>query len=139
MIPFTPIRKRFLELKTLDTASILDHARSASASELADRFAASVEAFAPWCCSQPFFESARKPLPALDSLPALRRTEQFDAALKAAGGGSVVDRPELSFRYLEREIVPARTTTGEAYSNGLRAREFVRFDLLLAGDLPILA
>jgi hypothetical protein len=101
-------------------------------------FAASVDAFSVWNCQEPFFESARKPLPSVDSLSALRRTEQFDAALRS-GGGLVESHPELNFRYVEREIVPARTTTGETYSNGLNQRRFIRFDLLLASDLPILA
>jgi hypothetical protein len=44
----------------------------------------------------------------------------------------------LGFQYVERELVPALTTGLSRYSNGESKRRIIRFDLLLAGELPIL-
>lgn len=138
IIPFTKLRQRYDKLKGLSTAEQLDLARGAIARELAADFGASVQAFEPYANSEPFYEAARKPLCAVETLFAIKRTEEFAAVLKAQGGGRVEGAPELGFRYVERELVPARTTEPARYSNGEEARRFIRFDLLLAGELPIL-
>lgn len=69
----------------------------------------------------------------------LSRTEHLACLLERAGGAYVPTAPALGFRYVDREVVPARTTSAAGYSNGQKKTQFVRFDLLLASDVPILA
>ena len=138
IIPFTRLRERYIGLKRLNTAEQLAAAQAATAKELAAEFGASLQAFQAYRNNEPFFETARNPLCAVEGLAGLQRTEEFAAALKAQGGGSVEGAADLDFRYLERELVPARTTGAARYSNGEDAGRFIRFDLLLAGERPIL-
>ena len=132
------MRQRFMELQLLNTDEQLKRARNWKARDLADDFSASVKAFQTYSNKEPFFDTARKPLCPVESIKEIRRTEQFAAVLKAQSRGSVQGEPELDFRYVERELVPARTTATAQYSNGQAKGKFIRFDLLLAAELPIL-
>jgi len=132
------MRQRFMELQLLNTDEQLQRARSCTARDLAADFAASISAFQAYSNNEPFFDGARKPLCPVASIHEIKRTEQFAAILKAQGRGSVRGEPNLDFRYVERELVPARTTAAAEYSNGQAKGKFIRFDLLLAAELPIL-
>jgi hypothetical protein len=124
----------------LNTAQQLAIAQVTNASDLAADFGASVAAFEEYCNPEPFYETARKPLKTGQQIPAnIERTEHFAAVLKAHGCCRIEDGPNFDFRYVERELVPARTTGVARYSNGEDPRRLIRFDLLLAGELPILS
>ena len=127
-----------MELQPLNTDEQLKRARGCTARDLAADFAASVSAFQAYSNNEPFFDTARKPLCAAASIHEIKRTEQFAAVLKGQGRGTVRGEPSLDFRYVERELVPARTTAAAQYSNGQAKGKFIRFDLLLAAELSIL-
>lgn len=110
-------------------------AREASGVALGHAFAESVAQFSPYVNDEPFYPAARPRLVSGD----LSRTEHLACLLERAGVAYVPAAPALGFRYVDREVVPARTTLDAVYSNGQNRREFVRFDLLLASDVPILA
>ncbi len=120
-------------------ADQLNAARETKVGDLAADFAASVKDFAAYDNPEPFFEKARRPLKDPLNIESLNRTEYFAAVLQAQNGGCVEDCPELGFRYADRELVASRTTDEASYSNGNTSRAFVRLDLLLFEDLPILA
>jgi len=123
----------------LNTAQQLAMARATNAADLAANFAHSVAAFQTYSNGEPFYETGRKPLKTPQEIPAeIRRTEDFAAILRAQRNGCVENDASLNFRYVEREIVPARTTGGVQYDNGDRPSRWIRLDLLLAGELPIL-
>lgn len=68
---------------------------------------------------EPFYETTRKPLRTVQEIPVdIERTEHFAAVLKAQGCGRIEDGPNFGFRYVERELVPARTTSPAQYPNG---------------------
>jgi hypothetical protein len=134
-IPFTKMRKRYRDLQGLNTAEQLKEAQAALAADIAEDFAKSVQAFEPYKNFQPFYSIRRPPL----KTPVdITRTEDFASVLKDQAGGQIQSDPSLGFQYVERELVPARTTGLSRYSNGESKRRIIRFDLLLAGELPIL-
>ncbi len=134
-IPFTKMRKRYRDLQGLNTAKQLAAAQAALAADIAGDFAASVGAFEAYHNPEPFHPSTRKPL---NTAVDITRTEHFAAKLKEQTHGHVQGDPSLDFRYIERELVPARTTSLAKYSNEDSKRRLIRFDLLLAGELTIL-
>lgn len=135
MIPFTKMRERYRDLQRLNIAQQLEKAQAALAADIAEDFAKSVEAFEAYKNPEPFYSIERPPL----KTPAdITRTEHFAAVLKKQTCCQVQDDPSLDFRYIERELVPARTTCIAKYSNGRSKRRLIRFDLLLAGELTIL-
>jgi hypothetical protein len=139
IIPHTKMRKRYEDLAGLRTMSDqLKAARETDAGVLAADFAASVKDFDAYENGEPFFEKRRRPLKDPLTIERINRTEYFASVLESQKAVEVVDYPELGFQYAEREIVPSRTTGGAHYSNGNDARNLIRFDLLLFGDLPIL-
>jgi hypothetical protein len=138
-IPFTKMRQRYRDLQGLNTDEQLTMALAAKASDLAADFRESVGAFNEYSNQEPFFETTRKPLKALQDIEEIKRTEHFAAVLKAQGYARVEANPHLGFKYAERELVPARTTGGAKYANGDSATHLIRFDLLLVGELPILS
>ena len=127
-IPFTKMRKRYRDLQGLNTAEQLKEAQAALAADIAEDFAKSVQAFEPYKNFQPFYSIRRPPL----KTPVdITRTEDFASVLKDQAGGQIQSDPSLGFQYVERELVPARTTGLSRYSNGESKRRIIRFDLLL--------
>ena len=110
-------------------------ARTARGEAVGYSFAESVAQFSSYVNDEPFYPAERAPLVPGDG----SRTEHLAFELERAGGASVLGAPTLGFRYVDREVAPARTTVGAVYSNGQQKTEFVRFDLLLASDVPIVA
>ena len=138
-IPFTRMRQRYRELHRLHTAQQLAMARTTKALGLAADFAQSVAAFEEYQNVEPFFETERKPLKTIDQIPEqISCTADFAAVLKRQERRCVLDNQHLDFEYVERELVPARTTGGARYSNGQHSGHLIRLDLLLAGEVPIL-
>ncbi len=110
-------------------------ARGASGAAVGHAFAESVAQFSSYVNDEPFYPAERPPLVPGD----LSRTENLACLLERAGEASVPAAPALGFRYVDREVVPARTFQSVLYSNGQSRTQFVRFDLLLSSDVPILA
>ena len=134
-IPYTRLRGEFAEVESLPAAEQLRMARAASGATVGHAFAESVAQFHSYVNDEPFYRIARASRVEGD----LWGTHRLACLLERAGGAYVPEVPVLGFRYVDREIVPARTTAKAEYSNGQKKTEFVRFDLLLASDVPIVA
>lgn len=92
---------------------------------VARAFAEERHRFESFAANEPFYPAGtRKPLP--ENVSEVRRTPQLAALLGRPPAWKVVDHPELSFRYVDREIATSRTTKG---SDGSRP---LSVDLLLA-------
>ncbi len=117
----------------------LDWAATVSAEKLAEAFRESVDQFAGYCNAEPFYPASRgelsKPVP--DAT--IRRCRDLAAYLRMQGVAFVVNDPSLKLRYLDYEVVPARTTGGASYNDGKRSTTWVRLDLLLHADGPVIA
>lgn len=112
---------------------------------LADMFRRSVERFRAYTnIGEPFYPERppRRELPDPTRIDGIGGTLALTSLLKAAGAAEVVDHPELSFGFVDREIVPARTTGNAAFEDDERSTRVRRLDWLLAGTrdrLPIIA
>ena len=136
IIPVTKMRERFRKIQKTSIATQLKMALEAVAEDIASDFAASVSASEEYDnCEEGFHQGKRKPL--ILKQP-IKRTEHFAAELKAQSCFKIEDHPSLNFKYVEREIVPTRTTGPAEYSDGTSKKRFIRVDLLLAGDFAIL-
>jgi hypothetical protein len=133
------MRQRYRDLQGLNTHEQLVLARSTVAIDLATDFAESVAAFQKYVNREPFYQTERKALLAVEEIPDITRTEHFAAVMKARTGRHTIAGLNTAITYVERELVPTRTTGEAEYSNGEGARRLIRFDLLLAGELPILS
>jgi hypothetical protein len=134
-IPYTRLREQYEKVKALSAEEELQWAREVSGVALGHVFAESVGQFRSYVNDEPFYPAAR----ASRVEGNLSGTHRLACLLERAGGAYVPEVPVLGFRYVDREIVPARTTAKAEYSNGQKKTEFVRFDLLLASDVPIVA
>ncbi|MBY0522263.1 MAG: hypothetical protein K2R98_02630 [Gemmataceae bacterium] len=112
---------------------------------LADFFQKSVERFREYSnVAEPFYPDRppRKELPDPAGTDGIGGTLSLTALLKAAGTAEVTGSPELDFTYIDRELVPARTTGNATFENDERSIRVRRLDWLLANSrdkLPIIA
>lgn len=141
-IPLTKLRHFYNMLS--DFASLKCHmalseeaVRPPTIVRLAATFERSVEHFEKYDNSERFYPShaRRTPLPDPKSVSTIARTEELASLLQAAGTLHVDDHPELSFRYVDREIVPARTTGAAIFEDGTAATRTRHLDVLLANAL----
>lgn len=132
-IPVTPMVERYRALKAASQRERLADARRSAdrPGPLARDFAQSVELFADRFDSDEEFypERSRKPLPKPGGV---RSTVEVAARLSGSGKRSVLGAEQLSFTYIDREIVPARTKSGAVFEDGKPISTALRLDLLLA-------
>lgn len=134
----------FCSLKT-QLAMARDLQRGRNCQYLAEWFDASVRHFSQYTNDRDNFVPQippRRPLPPVAEITALYGTTALTAIADNGQGCVVEGAPGLSFRYVDREIVPARTTGGALYENGEPATAGKRLDWLLANlrdKTPILA
>ncbi|MEJ7783764.1 MAG: hypothetical protein WKF96_03100 [Solirubrobacteraceae bacterium] len=106
---------------------------------LAARFAASLDEFESYDNqNQTFHDGTRKPLPKKPTT--IRGTNSVAALLAKRHSVAVPGNTALSFEYVDRELVAARTTGGAKFTDGGSATKALRLDLLLkTGDgVPII-
>jgi hypothetical protein len=112
---------------------------------LAEFFQMSVERFSEYSnVEEPFYPDhpPRKELPDPEGIDRIGGTLSLTAFLKAAGTGRVVENPDLDFVFVDRELVPARTTGNAFFENDEPSIRVRRLDWLLANahdQLPIIA
>ena len=136
IIPITKMRERYREVQKTSIAEQLKMADEAVAEDIARDFDASVVAFEEYeNRAEGFYDAGRK---ALMIKKPIKYTIDFASVLKEEGPCHVQNDSRLDFRYVEREIVPTRTTGPAKYSDGTSKKRFIRVDLLLAGDIAIL-
>ena len=140
IIPSTKMRERFKKVQETSIATQLKMAHEAVAEDIAKDFEASVVAFEEYeNFEEAFYPAGRK---ALIIKKPIKRPEDFAAQLHHQEHGEVQgdqSDPSLNFRYVNRELVPARTTRLAEYSDGTSKRAFIRSDFLLASDVTILS
>jgi hypothetical protein len=138
-IPRTRIRSLFQECRTC--TSLEEQARWAQQlkpTALANVFTESVEEFKPYRNTEPFYPASRRSLPVPSTNQAIRTSRDLAILLNAQGTAEVINDPCLNFRYVDYEIVPARTTRG-TYADGGNGTEWVRLDQLLVTEHPVIA
>ncbi|MFN4260914.1 MAG: hypothetical protein ACK4RK_16590 [Gemmataceae bacterium] len=102
---------------------------------LAELFQRSVERFSEYSnVEEPFYPDRppRKELPDPQGIDRIGGTLSLTAFLKAAGTARVVDNPDLDFVFVDRELVPARTTGNAFFENDDPSIRVRRLDWLLA-------
>ncbi|MBY0527983.1 MAG: hypothetical protein K2R98_31590 [Gemmataceae bacterium] len=126
--------------------AMVDEARrDSNPGVLAGIFQRSVERFHEYSnVDEPFYPErpGRKELPDPAAIDSIGGTLSLTALLKAAGSAEVTGSPELGFTYIDRELVPARTTGNATFENDERSIRVRRLDWLLANSrdkLPIIA
>lgn len=119
--------------------------RDRNPATLAEFFQRSVERFSEYSnVEEPFYPDrpARQELPNPQAIDRISGTLSLTAFLKAAGTARFVENPDLDFVFVDRELVPARTTGNAFFENDERAIRVRRLDWLLANahdQLPIIA
>jgi hypothetical protein len=112
---------------------------------LAELFQRSVERFTEYSnVEEPFYPDhpPRKELPDPQGIDRIGGTTSLTSFLKAAGTAQVVENPDLDFVFVDRELVPARTTGNALFENGDPSIRVRRLDWLLANahdQLPVIA
>jgi hypothetical protein len=134
-IPVTPLVEEYRGLLKLSQAERLDRAE-----QLIRRPGSLIKAFRDSCRQFASFEHVdedfydevppRKPLPAKPK--GLDSTVEVAARLSGRGAKRVLGDDRLSFVYVDRELVPARTKSGAVFADGKSIRSGLRLDLLLA-------
>jgi hypothetical protein len=100
---------------------------------LAFAFAESVRQFTAYDNrDEAFYPERANPHLETREVAALASTNDVAALVARASLVGTAERPNGAFRYVDREIVPARTTGGATFSDGRTAKQFRRLDLLLA-------
>jgi hypothetical protein len=143
VIPVTEMRYLYSVLE--DFNSIEFHLAMAHETErapvprrLAQRFGASVRKFGSYDNVNEPFHPDRPDLPAydqqVDQPQHIPNTDDLTMRLvqQQGGVGTVVNDPSLNFRFVDREIMPARTTGRAFYANGVPATHGKKLDWLLA-------
>ena len=140
IIPATDMRHLYMVLKDFSSAEF--HAAMAREAErapvprrLAERFRTSVDQFSVYCnVEESFYPDDRPDVPQPADLQEIESTYALTGLLlhQCSRIGEVVNAPELSFTYVDREIIPARTTGGAVYADGRPAVTGKRLDWLLA-------
>ncbi len=112
---------------------------------LADRFQRSVERFGRYSnIDEPFYPDrpARKELPGPEQIDSIAGTLSLTAFFKSAASAQVIDNSNLDFFFVDRELVPARTTGNAVFENDEPSIRVRRLDWLLVNaqdQLPIIA
>jgi hypothetical protein len=143
-IPVTPMVEVYRELKGMSQRNRLKRAKRelARPAGLARRFTQSVSQFerAFDHRDESFHDGKRKPLP--QAIKGIDSTTGVAAQFKGSAPRKVLGADELSFVYVDRELVPARTRSGAVFADGRSIRTALRLDLLLANRddrVPIVA
>lgn len=135
-IPATPLGKLYdaLSALTAEERTVLAEVHANAPRYLRDRFLRSVDALERRLpIDETFYNSDRRAPPSPPTVPAkINSTIKFASHLCDGKLREVREAPSLNFRYIDREIFPARTT------GDLRARPR-KLDLLLANGVPIVA
>jgi hypothetical protein len=126
VVPYTPMVKYFRDLPKSRSGRLgVARALQGDPSELASLLTASVDKFAAYDNDEAFYPMGRTyPVEAGHEL---RRTIDVARRLEAGSVWTVRGDRALDFVYVDRELVPARTTGGAIFSPGGRPR----LDLLL--------
>ena len=140
-IPLTDMRSLYYLLKDFNSLEFhrsvaLESGRNTALNALATRFRQSVERFSRYSNIEEAFydEDVRQVLPIVDNPPGITGTNSLTAFLTAQPNNAVAilnGRPDLNFRYVDREIIAARSPGGWQYENGNPATMGVRLDWLL--------
>jgi hypothetical protein len=139
-IPRTTMRKLFEKCRANTSLDEQVHwADQLTAGELASAFIKSIDEFKGYRNTEPFYPSTRRILPVLSTNQPIRSSRDLAIVLNAQGPAKVVNDPCLNIRYVDYEVVPARTTGGAKYDDGKEGRTWVRLDLLLLADNPVIA
>lgn len=149
-IPLTRMRSLYEMLDLFSSiechlAMVREAKRDRNPAILAEFFEASVESFSKYSnVDEPFYPngSPRKDLPDLNSIERIGGTTHLTSFLKTGGTAHVVKNPDLDFVFVDREIVPARTTGNARFENGERSNQVRRLDWLLANahdQFPVIA
>ena len=138
IIPATDMRQLYLILKEFNSLKFhLDMAREATRSpvpgRLAQRFRTSVEQFSVYRNVREPFHHGREPFEERE-VDEVSSTEDLTSLLVHRMGkvGSVINDAQLSFSFVDREIVPTRTTGKARFWDGRPANHGKRLDWLLA-------
>lgn len=129
-IPYTALTSRYVKLKDRPSAERLREAENVSASELAEEFAASAEAFEAFRTHQAFFDQDPDTRDADKDPRSDARTYGWAMAMKRQDSIGVNGDRELDFAYVEREIIPTRTRPQAGFDR--EEGKHVRVDLVLA-------
>lgn len=148
VIPATDMRQLYLVLKEFNSLAFhLDMAREATRVpipiRLGQRFRTSVEQFSVYRNVREPFHDGREPLEQRE-VKEVTSTEDLTSLLVHRMGkiGSVANDAQLSFAFVDREIVPTRTTGRAKFWDGRTANHGKRLDWLLANaedGRPIIA
>ena len=148
IIPATDMRQLYLVLKEFNSLKFhLDMAREATrlpvAERLAQRFRTSVEQFSVYRNVREPFHEGREPFGERE-VKEVSSTEDLTSLLVHRMGkvGRVANDAQLSFLFVDREIVPTRTTGRARFWDGRPANHGKRLDWLLANahdGRPIIA
>lgn len=134
-IPVTPLAQEYRRLLKLSQPQRLERAEQLirRPASLAKAFRASRRQFASFDHpDEDFYDPAppRTPLPKKPK--GLGSTVEVAARLSGGGPKRVLGDDRLSFLYIDRELVPARTKSGAVFADGKSIRSGLRLDLLLA-------
>jgi hypothetical protein len=134
-IPVTPLVEEYRRLLKLSQAQRLERAEQLirRPTSLAKAFRDSRQQFASFDHAD---ENFYDPVPPRTTLPknpkGLSSTIEVAARLSGRGARRVLGDDRLSFLYIDRELVPARTKSGAVFADGKSIRSGLRLDLLLA-------
>lgn len=134
-IPVTPLAEEYRRLLKLSQRQRLERAEQLirRPASLAKAFSDSRQQFASFDhAGEDFYD----PVPPRTTLPkkpkGLGSTVEVAARLSGQGPKRVLGDDRLSFVYIDRELVPARTKSGAVFADGKSIRSGLRLDLLLA-------
>lgn len=153
IIPITPIWRRYQRLRKASQKERLTEARRliSRPEELADEFAASVSHFSSYAnvedhfypptrrqyeCSGEF-KRTNDVVRLLDDQNQLKPSDAPDRLMDHDAGTNISAVPtcQLGFDYVDRELLPQRTTSPAQWEDGSRNVGGVRLDLLLADSM----
>lgn len=134
-IAVTPLVDEYRGLLKLSQSQRLERAEQLirRPASLAKAFSDSREQFASFDHADEDFYDPVPPRTPLPKKPkGLGSTVEVAARLSGGGPKRVLGDDRLSFNYIDRELVPARTKTGAVFADGKSIRSGLRLDLLLA-------
>lgn len=134
-IPVTPLADEYRSLLKLSQRQRLDRAEQLirRPAPLAKAFSDSRQQFASFDHADEDFYDPVPPRTTLPKKPkGLGSTVDVAARLSGQGPRRVLGDDQLSFLYIDRELVPTRTKSGAVFADGKGIRSGLRLDLLLA-------
>jgi hypothetical protein len=137
-IPVTPLVEEYRRLLKLSQPQRLERAEQLirRPTSLAKAFSDSRQQFASFDHADEDFYDPVPPRTALPKNPkGLGSTIEVAARLSGGRARRVLGDDRLSFVYIDRELVPARTKSGAVFADGKSIRSGLRLDLLLANRL----